>query len=73
MIPVVWGSAVGTSSARNASMIIRSNRLTDAREIIEIWRLDYNAQRPHSSLGNRTPEEFVRYLINSQPSPLFVG
>jgi putative transposase len=47
--------------------------LAEAREIIEIWRLDYNAQRPHSSLGNRTPEEFVRYLINSQPSPLFVG
>jgi putative transposase len=47
--------------------------LAEAREIIDIWRLDYNAQRPHSSLGNRTPEEFVRYLINSQPSPLFVG
>jgi len=48
--------------------------LAKAREIIEIWRLDYNAQRPpHWSLGNRTPEEFVRYLINSQPSPLFVG
>ncbi len=47
--------------------------LAEAREIIEIWRLDYNAQRPHSLLGNRTPEEFVRYLINSQPSPLFVG
>ena len=45
--------------------------LAEAREIIEIRRLDYNAQRPHSSLGNRTPEEFVRYLINSQPSPLF--
>jgi transposase InsO family protein len=47
--------------------------LAEAREIIEIWHRDYNAQRPHSSLGNCTPEEFVRYLINSQPSPLFVG
>ena len=47
--------------------------LAEAREIIEIWRLDYNTQRPHSSLGNRTPEEFVRQLKNSQPSPVFVG
>jgi putative transposase len=47
--------------------------LAEAREIIEIWRLDYNTQRPHSSLGNRTPEEFVRQLKNSQPSPDFVG
>ena len=47
--------------------------LSEAREIIEAWRLDYNANRPHSSLGNRTPEEFVRDLINSLPSPLLVG
>jgi putative transposase len=47
--------------------------LAGAREIIEAWRLDYNANRPHSSLGNRTPEEFVRDLINSLQSPLLVG
>jgi len=47
--------------------------LVEAREIIEAWRLDYNANRPHSSLGNQTPEEFVRDLINSLPSPLLVG
>jgi putative transposase len=33
--------------------------LSDAREKIEAWRLDYNSSRPHSSLGNLTPEEFV--------------
>ena len=32
--------------------------LTDARGIIEDWRIDYNRNRPHSSLGNLTPEEF---------------
>jgi putative transposase len=32
--------------------------LADARRIIEAWRQDYNAVRPHSSLGNLTPEEF---------------
>ena len=36
--------------------------LTEARSIIETWRLDYNAARPHQSLGDRTPEEFVRDL-----------
>ena len=31
----------------------------EAREIIEDWRLDYNTERPHSSLKYRTPEEFA--------------
>lgn len=30
-----------------------------ARETIERWRVDYNQVRPHSSLGERTPEEFA--------------
>ncbi len=34
--------------------------LEHARGIIEKWRIDYNYERPHSSLGNRTPEEFLR-------------
>jgi putative transposase len=34
--------------------------IDDAREQIERWRLDYNAHRPHSSLGNLTPSEFAR-------------
>ena len=33
--------------------------LTDAREVIEDWRVDYNTVRPHSSLRYRTPEEFA--------------
>ncbi len=36
--------------------------LAHARSIIEDWRCDYNEFRPHRSLGNRTPEEFVREL-----------
>ena len=34
--------------------------LTRARENIEKWRLEYNTERPHSSLGNLPPEEFVK-------------
>ena len=33
--------------------------LEEARAIIEEWRVDYNEQRPHSSLGYRTPAEFA--------------
>ena len=32
--------------------------LWEARVVIEQWRLYYNAERPHSSLGYRTPDEF---------------
>lgn len=33
--------------------------LTDARSEIRKWKEDYNQNRPHSSLGNLTPNEFV--------------
>lgn len=35
--------------------------LEDAREKIEAWRHDYNTFRPHSSLSNLTPTEFLHY------------
>jgi putative transposase len=31
--------------------------LADARRTVEAWRRDYNAVRPHSRLGYRTPIE----------------
>lgn len=33
--------------------------LFDARRKIADWRKDYNEQRPHSSLGYKTPAEFA--------------
>jgi len=33
--------------------------VTDAQELVDAWREDHNRVRPHSSLGNMTPEEFV--------------
>jgi len=33
--------------------------IEDARQMIEAWRLDYNVDRPHSSLNDLTPEEFA--------------
>jgi putative transposase len=32
--------------------------LADANEIIAAWKVDYNENRPHSSPGNLTPEQF---------------
>jgi putative transposase len=34
--------------------------LFEARRKIVAWRNEYNQERPHSSLGYRTPEEFAR-------------
>lgn len=34
--------------------------LKEAQVRIEAWREDYNRNRPHSSLGDLTPEEFAR-------------
>jgi putative transposase len=33
--------------------------LADARDKIERWRMEYNTERPHSSLGGMAPYEFV--------------
>ena len=33
--------------------------LADAKEKIESWRVEYNGDRPHSSLAYRTPEEYA--------------
>jgi Integrase core domain len=30
----------------------------DARRIVETWKLEYNRERPHSSLGTRHPRSF---------------
>lgn len=42
--------------------------LADARRKIEAWRIDYNEQRPHSSLGDRTPSEMLRQVEVVEPA-----
>ena len=39
--------------------------LAQARATIESWRYDYNAERPHSSLNYRTPNEFAALLAQA--------
>lgn len=43
--------------------------LDDAKRTIEAWRIDYNRNRPHSSLGQLSPEEF----LNQQKSLAMSG
>ena len=42
--------------------------LPDAQRAIETWRREYNEERPHTSLGRRTPAEFTRSLQSHTPS-----
>ena len=47
--------------------------LAQARAIVEAWRVDYNAVRPHSSLGNVSPTEFEQRTRDRAPSPILTS
>lgn len=36
--------------------------LKEAREKIEVWRQEYNTERPHSSLGGLAPYEYIQQM-----------
>ncbi|BEQ14169.1 transposase [Desulfoferula mesophila] len=36
--------------------------VVDAQDKLDTWRLDYNQHRPHSSLGNMTPEAYAKQV-----------
>jgi transposase InsO family protein len=36
-----------------------------ARRAIETWRQEYNAERPHNSLADLTPNEYARRLAET--------
>jgi putative transposase len=38
--------------------------LREAQVILEQWRLEYNEERPHSSLGYQTPAEYAHEATN---------
>ena len=49
--------------------------LTEAKQVIEDWRQEYNESRPHRSLGERTPSEFACQIAlkGDLPSSQTVG
>jgi putative transposase len=40
--------------------------LKQAKKLVENWRIDYNARRPHSALGNLTPQEYADVIGNAK-------
>ena len=42
--------------------------LLEVRHILETWRTQYNSERPHGSLGWKTPEEFASTFSTTSPS-----
>lgn len=44
--------------------------LTEAQQIVETWRKEYNESRPHRVLGERTPNEFANEIAASHD---FIG
>ncbi|RXG30589.1 integrase core domain-containing protein [Leeuwenhoekiella palythoae] len=42
--------------------------LEDAQEKFDIWREDYNGFRPHNSLGDMSPNEYIKINENSPDS-----
>ena len=43
--------------------------MKDARQKINAWRKEYNRERPHSSLGNLSPDEYINL---NNPTPDFL-
>jgi putative transposase len=44
--------------------------MAQARRVIENWRVEYNTERPHSSLGDLTPEEYAERRIEQHREAL---
>jgi putative transposase len=43
--------------------------LAEAKQVIELWRQEYNESRPHRALGEQTPSEFARQFAAQRELP----
>jgi putative transposase len=43
--------------------------LTEAKQLIEEWRREYNGSRPHRALGEQTPSEFASQFAAQRELP----
>jgi putative transposase len=47
--------------------------LGEAQVILDRWCREYNEVRPHSSLGNLTPTEYLRTLLGRDPAQIMIS
>jgi len=47
--------------------------IEDARDKIEAWRRDYDEWRPHSSLDNLSPRQYLEARANKIPDSLLLA
>ena len=62
--------ALTEGCAMSVSMSTCSPTSTRPRQIIEEWRIDYNTNRPHTSLNGLTPTEFATHFITPENSSM---
>lgn len=43
--------------------------LAEAKQVIELWRREYNESRPHRALAEQTPSEFARQFAAQRELP----
>ena len=58
---IKWNGCPGWTGICNMYVF---SRLSEVRDLTEKWLKEYNEERPHESLGNMTP---VEYLESKQP------
>ena len=61
---LAWSVHPPHTLSRQLPAIPKRTRSTQAKEKIESWSVEYNQVRPHSSLGNTTPEAFAERFKN---------
>src|SRR5690606_29098799 len=72
----LWRTVLSSRSTEScATNVLNANEflsIEDARCKIEAWRVDYNLHRPHTSLGQLSPAEFLRRSMTEAEKPLFL-
>ena len=67
---IMYGLIAHTEAMRQMMPVdawyVLSVLLSPTGEVIETWRIEYNSERTHSSLGDITPEEFARKIAAEQ-------